>query len=81
MGRPACWCYPRQCYGDTNNKIKTYPPFDMYWIENYDVAKLVEGYGQPYYGDPAAQDWICADFDHLEEMSRRLITSVSITTT
>ena len=66
-GRPACWCYPRQCYGDVDNVEEIVEPFDQYWVWNLDVGVLVAGYGQKYNGDPATQPWICADFDHLEE--------------
>ncbi len=32
-----------------------------------DIAVLLNGFCKPYNGDPAAQPWISADFDHSEE--------------
>jgi len=75
VGRPRCWCCPRQCHGDADceqQKIGKY----SYWVSNNDLLVLSEGYGEFYSGDPRLDGpdpnlepdtWICADFDHKQQ--------------
>jgi hypothetical protein len=68
VGRPYCWCEPRQCHGDADNASETKL---NYWVFVNDLTILLNGWGKPYpiiagqklNGVPL----ICADFDHLSE--------------
>jgi len=56
-GSPDCWCYPRQCRGDTDGK-KTI----IFWVYSADLSLLQSAYGMEDANLPA--DGICADLDH-----------------
>lgn len=60
VGKPICWCYPRQCHGDADGL-----PFGKfnYWTSNLDLTVMKDAWNKP-----AAQlvgNEACADFDHL----------------
>ena len=64
VGKPDCWCYPRQCLGDTNNNKGV----GDYWVSSDDLEVLLAAW-QKKYSQMAGQThngipWICADFDH-----------------
>ena len=66
MGQPESWCAPRQCHGDATNSSESCGKCSC-WIYYSDIRVLLDGFCKPYYGDPAAQPWIAADFDHKAE--------------
>jgi hypothetical protein len=66
VGWPQSWCAPRQCHGDANNSKDPYGKC-YYWVGYRDINILLAGFSKPYYGDPIAQPWIAADFDHRTE--------------
>jgi len=63
VGKPDCWCYKYQCYGDADgirngNFIVGYSR-----VREQDLNVLVNGWKQEGYVDPATHPWICGDFD------------------
>jgi hypothetical protein len=62
VGRPDCWCYPRQCHGDADNASETK---GNYWVYVADLTILLSGWGKAI-GDMSDNE-ICADFDHAAE--------------
>ena len=77
VGKPASWCYPRQCHGDADGLEHTYgsaPPPIVPWPTSYvtveDIQILLQGYKQSYSGDPVTDPWIAADFNHRSEERR-----------
>ena len=80
VNSPASWCNPRQCHGDADGIENEYGAPDPFtgeynkaWVSSEDIAVLIEGFRQPYSGDPAVDGgdpgsdpdtWIAADFDH-----------------
>jgi hypothetical protein len=67
VGRPECWCYPRQCHGDADGLQDGDPKVGLYYVWSGDLALLSAGWKRGYSGNPATDPWICADFDHKEE--------------
>jgi sulfatase modifying factor 1 len=67
VGRPQSWCAPRQCHGDASNSAEIIGKCGPVWVGYKDIEILVAGFHRPYYGDPAAQPWIAADFNHRTE--------------
>ena len=68
VGSPECWCYPRQCHGDTDNVENTagyygFPP--AHWVGTPDLGVLAFGYQKPN-DDSEFGTFICADFDRTE---------------
>jgi len=59
-GRPLCWCYNRQCRGDTNN---AYEAAGKFWVYTTDLNLLLASWKKAISAmtNPA---WICADFNH-----------------
>ena len=66
LGRPRGWGAPRQCHGDATNSSESCGKCSC-WIYYSDIKVLLDGFCKPYYGDPIAQPWIAADFDHKAE--------------
>jgi subtilisin family serine protease len=66
VGQPASWCNPRQCHGDADGIQNTFGRGSLAWVSTEDAAILVQGYKQPYSGEPTVDPWIAADFDHTE---------------
>ena len=66
LGKPDSWCNPRQCHGDADGILNTYGRGggSSAWIAIPDVQVLAAGFKTTYGGDPVAQPWISADFDH-----------------
>ncbi|MHC4158273.1 MAG: PASTA domain-containing protein [Planctomycetota bacterium] len=69
VGRPNCWCLPRQCYGDTDNQTGGTKKGGYFYVGAVDLAVLSDNWGilEPpkgsgiiYLGEPN----ICADFAH-----------------
>ncbi|MHC4310613.1 MAG: DUF7901 domain-containing protein, partial [Planctomycetota bacterium] len=76
MGRPYCWCFPRQCHGDADGDDEGDPKSGYFYVWANDLAELIAGWKQPYSGSPGADGpdpdllpdtWICADFTHTQE--------------
>jgi len=61
VGKPACWCYARQCYGDADNASQTVGKL-TYWVYTNDLAVLSSGWAKT--GASPYPTWICADFAH-----------------
>jgi len=59
VGEPECWCYPRQCHGDTDNASQGKK---KYWVSTNDLDILIAAWNKPL-GDLVGNQ-ICADFDH-----------------
>jgi hypothetical protein len=71
FGKPRCWCYSRQCRGDTDGlKDGTSTKTGYWYVGGNDVATFIKAYGilEPTKG-PGVQGEpnICADFDHKQE--------------
>jgi hypothetical protein len=76
VGRPYCWCFPRQCHGDVDDANQGDAKSGYYYVWSADLNMLVAGWKQPYSGcpgadgpdpDPLPDTWICADFDHAQQ--------------
>jgi parallel beta-helix repeat protein len=65
VGKPVCWCYHRQCHGDTDCKFQSK---DKYWVSTSDLDILIAAWNKPFYqieGQTVnSVPLICADFDH-----------------
>ena len=76
-GRPVCWCYQRQCHGDSDNRSQGKGV--TYWCSTWDLSVLAAAWNKQYselvepngankkisVGSPALDvELVCADFDH-----------------
>jgi hypothetical protein len=60
VGRPVCWCYPRQCIGDADGRTpQTKAPY--YWVTDDDLTILKSGWMKTV--AQMSGDDICADID------------------
>jgi hypothetical protein len=67
VGRPYCWCFPRQCHGDADGYASsTKAPF--YWVSAADLTILKSGWNKTV--DQLAGTDICADFDRRPSSSK-----------
>jgi hypothetical protein len=77
VGSPPCWCYPRQCHGDTDNNAEGGSKTGYNYVHFSDLTVMLSAWsilepndGNPYPGGPGI-DWpdpnICADFAHDQE--------------
>lgn len=64
---PDCWCYPRQCYGDTDNQLEG--ALKKWAVGALDIATLVSAWKvqEPPDGPGCDATQICADLDHQKE--------------
>lgn len=76
MGKPESWCGLRQCHGDADNK-KEQIGKGSYWVGYHDINILLAGFAQHYKGDPIAQPWIAADFNHKIEPYGKCYTRIA----
>ncbi len=60
LGKPKCWCYPRQCLGDADGL--PYGKFN-YYVSIPDLFILKKAWNK--YAQDLVGNEICADFDHL----------------
>jgi hypothetical protein len=60
VGKPDCWCYPRQCYGDADDLPAGK---NNYWVSTPDLTILKAAWNKPL--GLLVGNEICADFDHL----------------
>ena len=72
FGKPECWCNPRQCHGDANNR-KEYND-GWYYVGDLDLEILQAGWRvkEPPKGSGilSVPNGICADFNHTKEGSK-----------
>ncbi len=73
VGKPACWCYPRQCHGDADGKAEGGAATGFYYVGNDDMQILVAAWKvkEPPHGPGISTipNGICADFAHDKEGS------------
>ena len=62
VGKPDCWCYPRQCHGDADGLSEGK---SNYWVAINDLTILRNAWAKPL-GSLVGNE-ICADFDHTSE--------------
>jgi parallel beta-helix repeat protein len=78
VGKPLCWCYRRQCHGDTDCKSQGK---QKYWVSTDDLDILIAAWSKPFaeiegqtlYG----LDLVCADFDHKAQGKRKYRVSTN----
>ena len=60
VGRPTCWCYPRQCKGDADGL-----PYGKanYWVSTNDLTIMLNAW--QIANGPTTEPGSCADFDRL----------------
>jgi hypothetical protein len=72
-GKPDCWCYPRQCYGDADGKVQgaAGPGFRWVYTNDLNIFSVAYGVKEPTKGDgidtisgPLGDPGICSDFAH-----------------
>jgi hypothetical protein len=67
FGKPACWCYQRNCRGDVDGAKQF-----SYWVYTTDLTALKDAYGIQ---DAALTgNRICADLDRAKQFSYRVYT-------
>jgi len=66
FGRPDCWCYARQCYGDADGYKQGHPVFGETYVGTDDLDVLIDAWTilEPDLGPGLSGNQICADFDH-----------------
>lgn len=82
VGKPACWCFQRNCRGDADGKIS-----GLYWVATPDLNCMRAGFnktdaqilalpscGTGPVGMPVIYP-ICADFDHIKSGLYRVATT------
>ncbi|MHC4098963.1 MAG: hypothetical protein ACYSWZ_18105 [Planctomycetota bacterium] len=70
FGSPECWCYPRQCYGDTDDQMGGSSKTGFYAVGPLDLNILISAWlvREPPSGPgiDTIPNGICADFAHDE---------------
>jgi hypothetical protein len=71
VGKPACWCYPRQCHGDADGLKQGSALTGYMYVGTNDLAILISGWKilEPPKGPGLSGNMICADFDHAKQGS------------
>ena len=73
VGEPPCWCYPRQCYGDSDDTKEGSVKAGYFYVGFNDLGLLINGWKklEPPKGSGIAYipNGICADFAHDQEGS------------
>jgi hypothetical protein len=68
FGKPDCWCYAKQCYGDADGYLQGSTIFGLKYVSTDDLIILASAWqiNEPPKGDGIADipNGICADFDH-----------------
>ena len=69
VGRPDCWCYPRQCHGDADNTGDGSGGANEKWVILNDLTILTAGWQKKRTetADKPFSEYICADFDHTHD--------------
>lgn len=70
-GKPDCWCYARQCYGDADGKKQGSAYAGYEYVGTDDLAILINAWKikEPDKGPGLSGNQICADFDHAKQGS------------
>jgi hypothetical protein len=74
LGKRQCWCFKKQCYGDTDNKASLGK-----WVVLADLTLLKRGLGKTVtqlkglMSEPNDVNDICADFDHKASLSKPVV--------
>ena len=72
-GKPACWCYLRQCHGDADGDKQGSDKTGHHYVGTNDLNVLISAWmvKEPPHGPGIASvpDGICADFDHKAQCS------------
>jgi hypothetical protein len=75
VGKPNCWCYPRQCHGDADGKKEGSAKGGYFYVGPSDLNILVPAYlvREPPIGPGIVSipNGICADFAHNQEGSAK----------
>jgi hypothetical protein len=80
VGKPNCWCYPRQCHGDADGLKEGSAKKGYYYVHFNDLNVLLAGWNtlEPDKGPgiatvtgPNGEPGICADFAHDQEGSAK----------
>ncbi len=75
VGKPACWAYPRQCYGDADGLTEGSSKSGFYYVGNNDLNTLLAAWQikEPPFGPGIAsiENGICADFARDQEGSAK----------
>ena len=72
VGRPKCWCYPRQCHGDADGyQVAASKTTPAHWVGDPDLNVLATAWKKPLnevkdVNDAQGFYLACADFDHTE---------------
>ena len=73
VGRPDCWCYPRQCHGDADGKKQGSILSGYTYVSTNDLIVLADAWQvkEPPKGPGIASipNGICADFNHAKQGS------------
>ncbi len=73
VGKPLCWCCPRQCHGDTDNRKEGSAKTGYFYVHFKDLNLLIYAWNIKEPPDGPGIAWpdpnICADFDHKAEGS------------
>jgi hypothetical protein len=71
LGKPDCWCYPRQCKGDADGLKQGSALAGYMYVGTNDLNKLISGWKilDPPKGPGVTPVQACADFDHLRQGS------------
>ena len=72
VGKPECWCYIYQCYGDADGKENGNFITGFARVKEEDLNILIAAWKKPQ-GDPAED--LCADFDR--QLNGNFITGFS----
>lgn len=66
VGKPVCWTYPRQCYGDADGLAENHPEGGISYVGDNDLNLLLAAWQvkEPPFGPGIAsvENGICADF-------------------
>jgi hypothetical protein len=78
VGEPICWCYRRQCHGDTDCKSEGK---QNYWVSTNDLDILIAAWSKPF-AEIEGQtlydlELVCADFDHKAQGKRKYRVSTN----
>jgi hypothetical protein len=76
FGKPACWCYPRQCHGDTDCKAQGKR---KYWVSTNDLDVMIAAWHKPFEEIEGKEvngvPLICADFNHMPQGKQKFRVS------
>lgn len=68
VGKPDCWCYPRQCHGDADGEVGGSEKTGQYHVGPADLGVLIDSWlvKEPPHGEGivSVPNGVCADFAH-----------------